>query len=131
MTTQQAAQNTGAEDQILSSVELLAEIEKKAAQAAEEYKEYMAPYNEAEESGEEYDEDFDDTLERKYAEGYADALALILGYLNKHLPPMIEKQRNDEAVGVLQWLEEIYGEGIRETGAWQAYCGDEDEEENN
>jgi hypothetical protein len=32
------------------------------------------------------------------------------------------------AVATLEWLEEIYGEGIKETDAWQTHIGDDEEE---
>jgi len=74
-----------------------------------------------------YDEDFEDTLQRKYDEGASAGLAQaleILGALD------LMKIRGEISIlgaqECLEWLEEVYGEGIKLTGAWQTYMKEEE-----
>lgn len=77
-------------------------------------------------------EEYEQTLERKYTEGYADALQSVLElFAEIDIQEISEKLHNDGAQDALIWLEEVYGEGLRETGAWQAYMPAEDSIESN
>ena len=51
--------------------------------------------------------------------------------LNNSMSDEILKQVKEAAfkegaISTLEWLEEIYGEGIRDTDAWAAYMDDEE-----
>ena len=74
-----------------------------------------------------YGEDFHDTLQRKYDEGYADALfSVIRKFAEIDLQKVSEEIATNGAQDVLTWLEEVYGEGLHQTGAWQSYMEEEE-----
>ena len=103
---------------------ILDRVEKMASESGAKFAELMAPYLEQEKSGIPYYEDFEDTLERKYQEGFSEAASLILTILKDNLPAIVENIQREEGQSVLEWLAEVYGEGIEETGAWAEYFGE-------
>ena len=119
MNTETAAMTAAPEEMSIRS--MIDRVEKMASESGERFAELMAPYlNEAE-----YDEDFEDTLERKYQEGFSEAASLILAILQDNLPVIEKNIQREEGQSVLEWLAEVYGEGIEETGAWAEYFGEE------
>ena len=74
-----------------------------------------------------YSEEYEDTLQRKYDEGYADALQSVLElFAEINIQEISKDLHHSGAQDALIWLEEIYGEGIKDTGAWQAYMPEEE-----
>lgn len=73
-----------------------------------------------------HDEEFEDTIQRKYDEGFADALLSVLNLFEDiDLQKISANLHRSGAQDALIWLEEVYGEGLQDTGAWEAYM-DED-----
>lgn len=104
----------------------LEQIKKDQAEAYQAWSEAQSKYDE----DENYDEDFHDTLQRKYDEGRTDALmSVLLAFAEIDLKKISEEIATNGAQDVLAWLEEVYGEGLHQTGAWQSYMDDEEEEE--
>lgn len=88
-------------------------IEKNQKDASNEWRELEANV---------FNEEFEDTLQRKYTEGYADALQSVLElFAELNLQEIQKDIATNSAQDVLVWLEEVYGSGIHETGAWQTY----------
>lgn len=119
MNTQSAAM------EVATPSALIERVEKMASESGAKFAELMAPYLEEQEGGEPYDEEFEDTLERKYQEGFSEAASLILDLLKKNLPEIEKNIQLQEGCDVLEWLREVYGEGIEDTGAWAHYFGEE------
>lgn len=105
---------------------ILDRVEKMASESSARWAELCAPYIQEQEGGEPYDEDYEDTLERKYQEGFSEAASLILAILKDNLPVIEKNIQREEGQSVLEWLAEVYGEGIEETGAWAEYFGEEE-----
>lgn len=77
-----------------------------------------------------YSEEYEDTLQRKFDEGKATGLLFVLNAFESiDLEKVQEEIATNGAQGVLSWLEEVYGEGLHATGAWQAYMSDDEEAE--
>lgn len=104
---------------------ILDRVEKMMKESTQRWGELCAPYINEEQTGVPYDEDYEDTLERKYQEGFSEAASLILAILQDNLPAIVENIQREEGQSVLEWLAEVYGEGIEETGAWAEYFGEE------
>lgn len=107
------------------------QIEKALEQITEEQVVAHKAWTEAEAKFDDstYDEEFEDTLQRKYDEGYADALlSVIRKFAEIDLQKIKEEIATNGAQDVLTWLEEVYGEGLHQTGAWQSYMEENEEE---
>ena len=104
---------------------LIERVEKMASESGEKFAELMAPYLDQEESGIPYYEEFEDTLERKYQEGFSEAASFILDLLKNNLPEIEKNIQRQEGCDVLEWLREVFGEEIEDTGAWAEYFGEE------
>lgn len=106
---------------------LLQIIEKNQKETFKAWKDANDKYDD-----ETYSEEYEDTLQRKYDEGYADALESVLQlFAEVNLEEIQKDIATNGAQDVLSWLEEVYGEGLHETGAWQTYMEDETEEGDN
>ena len=67
-------------------------------------------------------EEYEDTLLRKYTEGYADALQSVLElFAGIDIHEISKELHRNSAQDILIWLEEVYGSGLHETGAWKTY----------